>query len=117
VYGPDVDVNYASLVRAYAGAAQYVEKRFQGQGIVTGWPMTEILSDPRLGFVTEKIPAGPEQGGKAQVLVTADRIDRPQDLEALLQSRPHCLAKRFGEPGKSVSVYILDPAAQDCGRD
>jgi hypothetical protein len=46
------DMGYRTVVRAYAAAAAYVERAHPAARVVTTWPLSVSLADPRLGYVT-----------------------------------------------------------------
>jgi hypothetical protein len=46
------DMGYQAVVRAYAAAAAYVEREHPAARVVTTWPLSVAMADPRFGYVS-----------------------------------------------------------------
>ncbi len=55
-FAPEDNLNYASVVRLHQAAIEQILVHFPGSTVLTAWPATDELSNPKLGYLRKPIP-------------------------------------------------------------
>ncbi len=103
----DEDMQYADVVLNHKEMCRYIEETLPGKTVLSGWPISDALANPYLGYV--KTP------------VTVVSLNEPYDIVAYTQQGPGServresarlhsfrLIRIFERNGKYAEVYIKD---------
>jgi 4-amino-4-deoxy-L-arabinose transferase-like glycosyltransferase len=81
-FAPEDNLEYARIIRMHQDGIAQLEQRYSGATVLTAWPMTDELSRPELGYVTEPWDVSPIDDFSAGQIAQA--AEEPQKYSAAL---------------------------------
>jgi 4-amino-4-deoxy-L-arabinose transferase-like glycosyltransferase len=109
----DEDLQYTDMIAIHQQACRYIENNFENPNVVTLYPVSLMLQEPYLGYVSQSIPVvSHEQDFDVMVYVKHHSAQSPRynhcPLKEIIDAK-HCrLVKTMEKNGKTLQIYLAD---------
>ena len=111
------DLQYTDMIAIHQQACRYLETNFENPNVVTLYPVSLMLREPYLGYVSEPIPVvSSEQDFDVMVYVKHHKAKSPrynhEPLREIIAANRCRLVKTIEKNGKSLQIYVSDNHAK-----
>ena len=111
------DLQYTDMIAIHQQACRYIETNFENPNVVTLYPVSLMLQEPYLGYVSKPIPVvSSEQDFDVMVYVKHRKAESPrykhEPLQEIIAANRCRLVKTIEKNGKSLQIYVSDNHAK-----
>jgi 4-amino-4-deoxy-L-arabinose transferase-like glycosyltransferase len=107
------DLQYTDMIAIHQEACRYIENNYENPNVVTLYPVSLMLQEPYLGYVSKPIPVvSCEQDFDVIVYVKHREAESPRykhdPLQEIIAANRCHLVKNIAKNGKSLQIYVSE---------